>query len=204
MGVLIGVAVGHRRHPTALAVVEDERRKEGRHRSWDHYLVRHLERLPAGTPYPAAAERLAEIVAILEQRGTRSPRAYVDATGSGEPLVELIGNVVRRCRVLGVYFTHGDRRSEDGNVIQLGKAYLVTQLKILLQTGQLHLPRTREAETLAQDLIEYEVEVSEDANDRYGAFRVGRHDDLITALGLAVHKRRSVSIYPGDRSGSTR
>jgi len=25
------------------------------------------------------------------------------------------------------------------------------------------------------------------ANDRYGAFKVGKHDDLVTALGLAVH-----------------
>ena len=204
MGVLIGVAVGHRRHPTGLAVVEDERRKEGGRRSWDHYLVRHLERLPAGTPYPAVAERLAGVVEILADRGARSPCAYVDATGSGEPLVELIRHVVRRCRVFGVYFTHGDRRSEEGNVIQLGKAYLVARLKILLETGQLHLPRTQEAETLAQDLVEYEVEISEDANDRYGAFRVGRHDDLVTALGLAVHKRRPVSIYPGDRRGAAR
>jgi hypothetical protein len=30
--------------------------------------------------------------------------------------------------------------------------------------------------------------VEPDANDRYGAFRVGRHDDLVTALGLAVHR----------------
>jgi hypothetical protein len=28
--------------------------------------------------------------------------------------------------------------------------------------------------------------VSEDGDDRYGAFRVGSHDDLVTALGLAV------------------
>jgi hypothetical protein len=30
--------------------------------------------------------------------------------------------------------------------------------------------------------------VSEDANDRYGAFKVGSHDDLVTALGLAVQE----------------
>jgi hypothetical protein len=28
--------------------------------------------------------------------------------------------------------------------------------------------------------------VSEGANDRYGAFKVSAHDDLVTALGLAV------------------
>lgn len=34
--------------------------------------------------------------------------------------------------------------------------------------------------------MEYEVKVSEDANDRYGAFKVGSQDDLVTALGLAL------------------
>jgi len=28
--------------------------------------------------------------------------------------------------------------------------------------------------------------VSEDANEKYGAFKVGTHDVLVTALGLAV------------------
>ena len=28
--------------------------------------------------------------------------------------------------------------------------------------------------------------MAEDANDRYGAFKVGTQDDLVTALGLAL------------------
>ena len=39
---------------------------------------------------------------------------------------------------------------------------------------------------LAKELLDYEIRVSEDANDKYGAFRVGSHDALVTALGLAV------------------
>lgn len=196
MGALIGVSFGHRRDPSALAVVEDKLRPGPGRGKVFHYLVRHLERMPPGTPYPAVGERLAEIVGKLEDRGGRWPYVYLDATGMGEPLVEMIEQTVRRCRIRPVYFTHGDRRSEEGREIRLGKAYLVARLKILLDTVQLHLPRTPEAKTLARDLLEYEVEVTEDANERYGAFRVGRHDDLITALGLAVHKRRVVSVYP--------
>ena len=59
---------------------------------------------------------------------------------------------------------------------------------MLLQTGRLHLPRTTESEKLAQELLDYEIQVDENANERYGAFRVGTHDDLVTALGLAVNK----------------
>jgi hypothetical protein len=59
---------------------------------------------------------------------------------------------------------------------------------MLLQTHQLHLPRSPEAERLAEELADYEVQVAADANDRYGAFRVGSQDELVTALGLAVQK----------------
>ena len=54
-----------------------------------------------------------------------------------------------------------------------------------MQTGRIKLPRTAEAEALARELLDYEIRVDQDANDRYGAFRVGSHDDLVTALGLA-------------------
>jgi len=59
---------------------------------------------------------------------------------------------------------------------------------VLLQQGRLHLPRPPEAETLGQELADYELQVQPDANDRYGAFRVGTQDDLVTALGLAVQE----------------
>ena len=92
--------------------------------------------------------------------------------------------------VAPVFFTHGDRRVETGQgwdlEVQLGKCHLVCRLQTLLQTARLHLPRTPEAETLARELLEYEIRVESDANERYGAFPVGTQDDLVTALGLAV------------------
>jgi len=43
------VDIGQKRDPTAVAVVEHEwRKRDGREE--DHWLVRHLERLPLGTP----------------------------------------------------------------------------------------------------------------------------------------------------------
>ena len=92
--------------------------------------------------------------------------------------------------VTAVFFTHGDRYTEResnryGDVL-LGKAYLVSQLQVLLQHHQIHLPETSEARALAQELLDYEIRVDEDANTRYGAFRTGTHDDLVTALGLTL------------------
>ncbi len=112
---------------------------------------------------------------------------YFDATGLGEPVLTLFESKIRDTSVVAVYFTHGDRRTKvDSSNISLGKAYLVARLQTLLQTGYLHLPKTAEAGTLAEELLGFEIRVDENANERQGAFRVGIHDDLVTALGLAV------------------
>jgi len=59
-------------------------------------------------------------------------------------------------------------------------------MQALLQAGRVHLPKTAEAQAFAKELLDYETRVDANANDTYGAFRVGTHDDLVTALGLAV------------------
>ena len=212
MDVVVGIDVGQKVDPTALAVVERQER-DGE----DHHVVRHLERLPLGTPYPQVAERLAEIVRavkdkvehrvvqvpLVTNRGTplgpfaertvimhehREVRPcvslYVDATGVGQPVVDLL--TVAGVRPIACYFTHGDRRSVEAHQVSIGKAWLVSRMQALLQTARIHLPQTDEARVLAKELQDYEIKVDQDANDRYGAFKVGTHDDLVTALGLAV------------------
>ena len=57
---VIGIDIGQKRDPTALAVVEGEYRP-GPDPSLpreSHFLVRYLVRLPLGTPYPEVARRL--------------------------------------------------------------------------------------------------------------------------------------------------
>ncbi len=194
--VSIGIDIGQKVDPTAIAVLEVESRRGPA--GWeDHYLARHLERLPLSTPYPAVAARLGEIIGnvrqlVLDERrrpfGAPVPGleldVYADATGVGQPVVDVLRASGRS--VTAVYFTHGDRRTVEGAQITLGKAWLVSRLKTLFQTGRLHLPRTPEAVALERELLDYEIRVAEDANDRYGAFKTGAHDDLVTALGLAA------------------
>lgn len=161
-------------------------------RTEHHYLVRHLERLALGTPYPAVADRVIAVAKAVRQRTGEAPEIYLDATGVGQPIVDLIASRGAPGRLWPVYFTHGDRRTEEAGRILLGKAFLVSRLQALLQSNCLHLPRTAEAEELGRELLDYEIRVDQDANDRYGAFRVGSHDDLVTALGLATPPPRPV------------
>ena len=91
---------------------------------------------------------------------------------------------------MAVYFTGGDRRTEtwERNHLRVssGKGDLVSRLQALLGTGRLPLPRTDEAAALTDELVSYELRVDANGHGRAGAFRVGTHDDLVTAVGLAV------------------
>jgi hypothetical protein len=132
------------------------------------------------------AERFAEVAREVKKRTGSRPEIYIDATGFGGELVEEVERSGDYGRVYTVFFNHGDRRVKEHREVKLGKAWLVTRVQLLLQSHRLHLPRSSEAERLAEELIEYEVKVAPDANDHYGAFKVGTRDELVTALGLAV------------------
>jgi len=203
---VIGIDIGQQRDPTAIAVAEiayrtpetalgnDPSKKES------HFLVRHLERLPLGTPYPQVARRLCEICQSVNQRCGQRPEVFVDATGVGKPIVDILEASSPEAHLWSVIFTHGDRRTENRHErrVTLGKAHLVSRLQALLQCGRLHLPATAEARALAKELLDYEIRVDENAHARYGAFRVGTHDDLVTAIGLAVQKEPTISAYAGQ------
>ena len=189
MGMItIGADIGQKRDPTAVAVSEESVRVVGGKLETYHG-IRRLERLPLGTSYPDVATRLAEIVANTRKRRGLVRMVYVDATGVGQPVVDTLAAANLGVPLMAVYFTHGDRRLEqDGppRYVSLGKTWLVSRLQVLLQTGRILLPKTAEAEALAKELMDYEIRVTEQANDTYGAFKVGAHDDLVTALGLAT------------------
>ncbi len=189
MGIVtIGVDVGQSRDPTAIAVSEADRASPDERAQWRHTL-RHLERLPLGLPYPQVAARIAAIVANVGAHmagGDRPPiTLYVDATGVGKPVVDLLVQAGLCPR--GVWFVHGDTRIVRPNGdVSLGKEYLARQLAGLSRARLLRLPRTAEATALAAELMVYERRVCEAGTDTYGAFQANTHDDLATAVGLAV------------------
>jgi hypothetical protein len=176
------------------------------------YRVQRLQRLDLGTAWVLIAARVVDVVASLwdwekklRTAGALLPNGpqlpwdiWADATGVGKPIMELIANGLeaeprtRRARLHPVKFYHGDefRRGQldDGTTDALGKAYLVSRLQSLAQAEPPLLrlpPRDPEAQTMMQELKDYRIKVDTDANDRYGAFSTGAHDDLVTALGLA-------------------
>lgn len=195
MSALIGIEIGP--SSTALCVVEPVRRG-----SEVHFVVRHLERLPPNTSCVALADRYREIVEGLSQRTDAFVRPYLNATQEGPPLVEAFRELAGAWDLRPVYFNHGTQRTEDEDrvTIQLGKAWLVSRLKVLFQRDRLHLLRSPEALTLRRELETYRIDLPDDAGSRYGAFRVGSQDDRLTALGLAVQE--DIAPYSAEDSAA--
>lgn len=189
MYVTMGIDVGQKKDPTAVCIAQSAWREvEGRMEI--HFIVRHLERLPLGTPYPEVVERVGRLAFRAGDIAGEWPLLYVDATGVGQPIVDGLRDGGYHESVVAVVFTAGETRKEtwEGSCLRvaLGKEYLVSRLQVLLRTGRLHLPPGHEMEALAEELLNYELRVDAKGHAKAGAFRVGTHDDLVTAVGLAT------------------
>jgi hypothetical protein len=217
--VHIGVDIGQKVDYTAVVVAEVGERPCGqvvhydgtKHLDYEStYKVRDMTRLPLGTPFVGvaqavvrAASRIWDIEAEIRQAQDLTPyehalycEIFVDATGVGAPVYELIKSAVYtepkadRANVRAITFTHGDQIkrgvSLDGEADSVGKAHLVSRLQVLFEQGRIVLPKgSAIIDAMLEELTVYEIRITPDANDLYGAFAVGAHDDLVTALGLA-------------------
>jgi hypothetical protein len=211
--VVIGCDLGQRSDPTAVAVVEvvqtqlawpDPANERIAHwvetpkRMETRFVARRIFRLPLGTPYPAVARRIADLVATLhdhrrrDMHATGGPVLCLDITGLGRPVVDLVREEleVRRlvARLSGVTFTHGQKLTGQigEREVTCGKAFLVNRLQTLFQSDRIDLPQSSESLAMREELLNFDIKVDPDGDAKFGAFKTGTHDDLVTALGLAT------------------
>jgi len=192
----IGLDLGQKGDYTAIAIVEqwteglggvDPATFEPRTKTWLD--VRHLERLPLGTPYPDVVERVCDVVRSPQLKGNCA--LVVDATGVGVPVVDLLRRSSLGCTMLAVTITGGDRQASGPDGWRVPKRDLVVGLQLVLERGELRMPQgLAMARTLVKELMSMQVKISDTGHDAYGAFRSGEHDDLVLALGLACWARR--------------
>jgi len=62
---------------------------------------------------------------------------------------------------------------------------MVSRLQSLFHAGRIELAPSAEVTAMMEELLAYRVKVSDDGHDSYNA-KVGDHDDLVVALGLAT------------------
>lgn len=202
--LLAGLDVGQIHDPCALAIMEREMvLQQGRLEP--RFLVRHLERLPLGTPYPQMVRGVHARLTGLNAHCA----LLIDATGVGRGIVDLFREALRpsverspagvlvpslpgRVAVpivpVAITMTGGERiTSERWDEWHVPKRELVMDLQVALQQGRLRVARALpEAATLVKEMQQFTLKVSKAGNDQYGAWREGAHDDLLLAVAIAV------------------
>jgi hypothetical protein len=186
----IGLDLGQSHDFTAIAILERAvLRGDFDHAAWAYRKevqlhLRHLERVPIGTPYPDVVRRVVEI--------THSPKLTgpihlaVDNTGVGAAVMDLLRAAQPRASLLPVTITAGDTQNFSHRTHRVPKRDLVVGLQVLLQRGALLIAADlRDAPTLLNELMAMQVKISTAGNEQFGAWREGSHDDLVLALALA-------------------
>jgi hypothetical protein len=183
--IFVGIDVGQLQDPTAIVVADPERRN-----GEVHYLIRFPKRLPLGKEYPDVVDEVRRICSNLRMRPVGHPiciQAWVDATGVGKPVADDLRRKIPDLILHEVYFTGGEAKEKVNTgafSITLPKAYMVSRLQVLVSYGRIHLPNTPDALAARDELMNYQIKVNENANAQFEA-KTGKHDDLVTALGLA-------------------
>jgi hypothetical protein len=181
-----GLDLGQSHEFTALAVVEKEQADDERgQRLPAKYAVRHLERFPIGTPY---GDIFGRVVALFGRPPLSGAEIGVDQTGVGEPVIKALRRMPDRLRIKPVTITAGLGATWDGiHGWLVPKLDLVGLLQLLLQEKRLKVAEAlEEAETLMDELTNFQVHPVRSVLDPLTAWREGQHDDMVFAVGIAV------------------
>lgn len=192
----IGVDIGQRQDHSAIGVLE--RRIERCYgQDWIRvsrvedsvnvrYWLRHVERIPLGTPYEKVIRRVSHVAD--ECAATSSCDVIADATGVGAAVVERLSIVARN--VFPVVITSGNLSHKEGNLWMVPRKDLVGALSVMLE---------RKFLKIALDLplkAEFERELLELRNGGGGSGR----DDMAMAVALACWKAKWRTVGPQGRS----
>jgi hypothetical protein len=149
----------------------------------------HLQRWKLRNPYPAIVADVVRMVNQIKpfQSPNGKPVLAIDATGVGAPVVDLFKREKINAELKPIQIVGGANVSEEFGMTRVPKRDLVSVVQVGLQNRTLKIAsELPEADTLARELQDFTVKITDAANDVYGAWREGTHDDLVLALALAL------------------
>jgi hypothetical protein len=143
--------------------------------------VVHLDRFN-GLAYPKVVERIARLVRGFP-RGL-DVQLLADAGGVGVAVLDLMrAEGLRPAEILA---TGGDRISGVWPSVRVPKREMIASTQVALARGTLRIARALPlAQLLVDELVAYEVKLSDGGHDSYSA-RSGQHDDLCYAAAQMV------------------
>lgn len=162
--------------------VADDTRQIWKQSSIETLEVRHLERLPLQTPYPA---QVAHVGNLLQRPPLNHATLVIDDTGVGRAVGDLFDQA--QLKAERVTITAGNEVTQPGfRKWHVAKSILISCLDARLHTGELKIAKElTDAPALQAELADFRRSVSAAGRASYGA-RVGSHDDLVLAVAIAV------------------
>jgi hypothetical protein len=174
---------------TALAIVECVRTITDGIDEIAKLNVIHLHRWQIRTSYPVIVADVVRMVNNLdpERSPDYRPVLAVDATGVGAPVVDLFKRERINAELRPIQIVGGANVSEEFGITRVPKRDLVSVVQVGLQNKTLKIAsQLPEAGILSKELQNFQVKITDAANDVYGAWREGAHDDLVLAVALAL------------------
>jgi hypothetical protein len=210
--IWIGLDLGKLTDPTAAAVIRrslgikanGRLEKTSRGDSLYRFDVMAIRRYPLRTPYTGIVEHIVHQSQRHELQPR--PRLVIDATGVGNPVVEMFRSAHREQFDIEVYaITITGGRSSSivrRHEWHVAKIQLVGAIREALESRRLKVPPGLEhARLLKRELLDYRVKVTAAANETFSA-RDGAHDDLVLAVALPIwlaHQRHTQMDWRNDR-----
>lgn len=135
-------------------------------------IVRHLERLPLHTTYPDVVDRVRTVVNLFREH---RPEIYVDSTGVGGAVRDMLHAARLGVHTFGVIITGGERVTISYGSYHVPRHDLLANLRVLLEQRTLEVAvRNDAAAAFRTELL------------RWG--RRSAHDDLVFAVALGCWK----------------
>jgi hypothetical protein len=177
---VLGLDLGQTTDFTALAVLE--RQAGADDGAKPEYALRHLRRFPLGTAY---TEIVPAVAALRRSEPLREAPLVVDQTGVGRAVVDMLRQSASGVIPVTITGGHATTVTEDGSY-HVPKKELITALQVVMQGRRLQIARSLpDAATLVRELQQFQVKITAAANETFGVWRDGQHDDLVLAVALA-------------------
>jgi hypothetical protein len=188
---VIGLDIGQAADYSAVCVVENviERLEENDDRGMPQYKrfmdVRHAQRFPLQTSYPAVVESVDKLNQTPQLGG--KARYVVDATGVGRPIIDMMRK--EKMKPFPVVITSGlkESYSEDDGYWHVPKRVLISNLQLLFGSNVLRFADTLQyQDIIKKELLNFRMKISTKGNDSYEAWREADHDDLVLSVAIAA------------------
>lgn len=185
---IIGVDLGQSQDYTAICILEQRQQETDNKIHINIYLVRYLERVPLGTPYPQIIRKVEQIynrLCTAYKYKDKKPVLVLDVTGVGRAVFDSF--VQEKLSPIGISIHGGNTVTKDGSIYNVPKRDLAGVLQVLYQNGRIKVSsKLKDAPTLNNELLNFKVKINiSTGHDSYEAWRESIHDDLVLSVACA-------------------